>query len=89
MAGVVLWLAISVYLLSPGSTSPASPPGFVFGIFVSLFVFFNVFDLNQWPQYRAKGRWRVYLFGEKAYIVLSLTAKSDLAWQIFAGTLAA
>jgi hypothetical protein len=89
VAGVVPWVAITVYLLSPGSTSSASPPGFVYGIFVSLFVFFNVFALNQWLQYRAKGRWQDYLFGEKAYIVLSLTAKSALAWQIFAGTLAA
>jgi len=89
VAGVVPWLAISIYLLSPGSSSSASPPGFVYGIFVSLFVFFNVFALNQWLQYRAKGRWQSYFFGEKAYIVLSLTAKSALAWQIFAGTLAA
>jgi hypothetical protein len=88
VAGVVPWVAITIYLLSPGSTSSASPPGFVYGIFVSLFVFFNVFALNQWLQYRAKGWWQDYLFGEKAYIVLSLTAKSALAWQIFAGTLA-
>ena len=88
MAGVVPWLAISVYLLSPGSTSSASPPGFVYGIFVSLFVFFNVFALNQWLQYREVGRWRDYAVGEKAYLVLSLVAKSLLAWQIFAGSLA-
>ncbi len=88
VAGIVPWLAITVYLLSPGSTSSATPPGFVYGIFVSLFVFFNVFALNQWLQYRAKGRWRDYLFGERVYIVLSLTAKSALAWQVFGGTLA-
>ncbi len=89
VAGVVPWVAITIYLVSPGSTSSASAPGFVYGIFVSLFVFFNVFALNQWLQYRARGRWQDYLFGEKVYIVLSLTAKSALAWQIFAGTLAA
>lgn len=88
LAGIVPWLAITIYLLSPGSTSSASPPGFVYGIFVSLFVFFNIFALNQWLQYRAIGRWRDYLYGEKTYIVLSLTAKSVLAWQVFGGTLA-
>jgi hypothetical protein len=88
IAGIVPWLAIGVYLLSPGSTSSATPPGFVYGIFISLFVFFNVFALNQWLQYRARGRWADYLFGERIYILLSLTAKSALAWQIFAGTLA-
>jgi hypothetical protein len=89
VAGVVPWVAITIYLVSPGSSSSASPPGFVYGIFVSLFIFFNIFALNQWLQYRARGRWRDYLLGEKAYIGLSLTAKSALAWQIFAGTLAA
>lgn len=88
VAGAVPWIAITVYLLSPGSSSDASAPGFVYGIFVSLFVFFNVFALNQWLQYRAVGRWRDYLFGERVYIVLSLTAKSALAWQVFGGTLA-
>ncbi len=61
MAGAVPWLAITVYLLSPGSPSSASPPGFVYGIFLSLFAFFNIFALNQWLQYRAKGRWESYL----------------------------
>lgn len=88
VAGVVPWLAIACYLLSLGSSSAATPPGFVYGIFISLFVFFNVFALNQWLQYRARGRWTDYLFGERVYILLSLTAKSALAWQVFAGTLA-
>jgi hypothetical protein len=87
-AGIVPWLAIGIYLLSPGSASSATPPGFVYAIFISLFVFFNVFALNQWLQYRARGRWSDYLFGERIYILLSLTAKSALAWQVFAGTLA-
>jgi hypothetical protein len=88
LAGVVPWLAIGVYLFSPGSASAAEAPGFVYGIFVSLFAFFNVFALNQWLQYRARGRWADYLFGERVYIGLSLVAKSALAWQVFAGTLA-
>lgn len=87
IAGAVPWLAIVYYTIAPGSQ--AEPPGFVYGIVVSLFVFFNVFALNQWLQYRAKGRWADYLFGERTYIVLSLVAKSLLAWQVFGGTLAA
>ncbi len=88
LAGVVPWLAVGIYLVGPAAVDRADPPGFVYGIFVSLFVFFNVFALNQWLQYRAKGRWRDYLYGERVYILLSLTAKSALAWQVFAGTLA-
>jgi hypothetical protein len=56
-------------------------------IYVSLFVFFNVFAVNMVLQYKQIGRWRDYVFGEKAYIVLSLVAKSLLAWQVFFGTL--
>ena len=63
-------------------------PGFVIGIFVSLFLFFNSFALNQWLQYRHVGQWRSYAVGEQAFLVLSLVAKSALAWQIFAGSLA-
>ena len=63
-------------------------PGFVYGIFVSLFVLFMSFALNQWLQYREVGRWKSYAFGEKTYLVLSLVAKSALAWQIFSGSLA-
>lgn len=82
IAGIVPWAAIIVYLVGADEV-----PGFVFGIFVSLFVFFNCFAVNQLLQYRANGRWRDYLFGERAYIVLSLVAKSALAWQVFANVL--
>ena len=86
VVGIAPWLAVGVYLWSPGSA--AEPPAFVYAIFVSLFIFFNIFALNMWLQYRRVGKWRSYLFGEKTYIILSLVAKSLLAWQVFAGTLA-
>jgi hypothetical protein len=38
-------------------------------------------------QYKKVGKWRDYTFGEKVYVILSLVAKSLLAWQVFAGTL--
>jgi hypothetical protein len=41
--------------------------------------------LNQWLQYRRIGRWADYAFGEKTYLVLSLGARSVLAWQICGG----
>lgn len=86
VVGIAPWLAVGVYLWSPGSS--AEPPAFVYAIFVSLFAFFNIFALNMWLQYRRVGRWRSYVFGERAYFMLSLVAKSALAWQVFAGTLA-
>lgn len=87
IAGVVPWIAISIYVISPGGPAGVNPPGFVYGIVFSLFALFNSFALVQYLQYRAKGKWADYLRGERTYIVLSLVAKSLLAWQIFANTL--
>jgi hypothetical protein len=64
-----------------------SPPGFVYGIMISIAFFFNVFAINMLLQYRKKGKYQDYLYGEKMYIVLSLVAKSALAWQVFSGTM--
>ncbi|MFW2513252.1 heliorhodopsin HeR [Demequina sp. SO4-13] len=89
MVGIVPWLIIAINLIGPGNTSEETVPGFVWGIIVSLFVFFNAFAMVQWLQYRAKRKWADYLRGERAYIVLSLVAKTALAWQVFSGALAA
>lgn len=84
-AGIIPWIGIAVYVAAPGVS--VSPPGFVYGIIVSLFIFFNCFAVNMVLQYKQVGAWRDYLFGEKSYIILSLTAKSLLAWQVFANVL--
>ena len=88
IVGIVPWLIVAFFVVAPGSTSSAEPPAFVYGIIISLFLFFNVFALNQFLQYKQAGRWADYLVGERTYITLSLVAKSLLAWQVFAGTLA-
>jgi len=86
-AGIIPWVIVALYVWSPGLDGPA-PPSFVYGIVISLFIFFNVFALNMWLQYHKVGKWRDYLFGEKAYIILSLTGKSLLAWWVFSAVLA-
>lgn len=88
IAGAVPWIAITTAIVVSEMEGEDGVPGFVYGIFVSLFVLFNCFALNQWLQYRKHGRFADYLYGEKVYLVLSLVAKSALAWQVFAGTLA-
>jgi len=85
-AGAVPWVAIGIYLFGSGG-SEGGPPAFVYWIYLSIFVFFNVFAVNMVLQYRKVGRWRDYLYGERVYMILSLVAKSLLAWQVFAGTL--
>lgn len=87
VVGIVPWITITIALVNSQSEGDGVP-GFVYGIFVSLFVLFNCFALNQWLQYRGRGRFTDYLYGEKVYLVLSLVAKSALAWQVYASTLA-
>jgi hypothetical protein len=86
IAGAIPWIAIAIYLVSPGVA--AEPPAFVYGIFFSLFVFFNCFAIVMVLQYKKIGKWKDYVYGESTYVLLSLVAKSLLAWQVFAGTLA-
>jgi len=88
IAGSIPWIAVAVNLASPGGPPETTVPGFVYGIVISLFIFFNIFAIVQWKQYRAKGKWADYLYGERRYIVLSFVAKSLLAWQVFSGALA-
>jgi len=83
LVGIAPWISIAVNIAGSETV-----PGFVYGIVVAQFVFFFSFGLNQWLQYREVGKWTDYAFGEKAYLVLSLAAKSVLAWQIFGGSLA-
>ncbi len=85
ITGVFPWLAISIYLWGPGAI--AEPPGFVYAIFFTMFLFFNTFAINMVLQYKKIGPWRDYVFGEVTYVFLSLFSKSLLAWLVFANTL--
>jgi hypothetical protein len=85
VAGIVPWIGIAIYFF--GSASTGKMPLFVYFIMVSIFVLFFSFALNMFLQYKKWGPWRDYLFGERVYILLSLVAKSALAWQVFFGTL--
>lgn len=85
-AGILPWIGVAIYLFGSGEGENKAPD-FVYWIFFSMFLFFNVFAVNMVLQYKKVGSWKDYLFGERAYIILSLVAKSLLAWQVFAGTL--
>ena len=86
-AGLTCWVVLGIYFFGALLNASDAVPTFVYFIFVSLAVFFNIFAVNMILQYRGKGRWKDYLFGERVYIILSLTAKTALAWQVFGGTL--
>jgi len=83
LVGIAPWLAMTINLFFSSDA-----PGALYAILIVQGLFFFCFGLNQWLQYRGVGRWANYAFGEKTYLVLSLGAKSLLAWQIFAVSLA-
>lgn len=86
-AGIIPWVVIGVYLGGATLASNGSVPNFVYWIYVSIAFFFNIFATNMILQYKQVGKWKEYLYGERAYIILSLVAKTLLAWQVFIGTL--
>lgn len=86
LAGIIPW-ALVAFTMWLGADNGSAAPTFVYWIFVSIFIFFSCFALNMVLQYKKIGPWKDYLYGERAYIILSLVAKSLLAWQVFAGTL--
>lgn len=87
IAGLVPWLVIAIYFAGASIASAGSIPDFVLYIYMSIAFFFNIFAINMILQYKKIGPWRDYLYGERFYIILSLVAKTALAWQVFFGTL--
>jgi len=86
-AGMIPWVVLAWYFFAALADPQGNPPTFVYFILGILFVFFASFAVNMVLQYKKVWKWKDYLFGEKVYMILSLVAKSALAWQVFGGTL--
>lgn len=87
VAGIIPWLVIAVYVKGTIIYGDSRIPTFVYWIYASMFILFSTFAVNMYLQYKKTGKWADYLYGERGYMILSLVAKSLLAWQIFFGTL--
>lgn len=87
MAGIIPWIVFVIYVWGASVYGGGDIPTFVYWIYLSIFLFFNCFAVNMYLQYKKKGKWADYLYGEKVYMILSLVAKTALAWQVFFGTL--
>lgn len=85
IAGLTPWVVIILYAF--GNTNPADVPWFVYALAGSYFLFFNLFPINMLLQYNRVGKWNNYLYGERGYIILSLVAKTVLAWIAFGGVM--
>lgn len=82
-ASVVPWTLLVAHVLG---TSTVSASGVGLPLLLSTMIFGGLFSLNQWLQYHQIGAWSDHLYGERTYLVLSMLAKSALAWQIVAGS---
>ena len=87
LAGIVPWIMGGLYFWVSTSKIADSIPVYAQFGFLLTFLFFNSFAINMWLQYKKIGKWKVYAYGEKAYIVLSLVSKSALGWIIVLGTM--
>jgi hypothetical protein len=85
IAGIGPWIAIFIYMFGTGNFDMV--PWFVWAIVGTYFVAFNTFPINMVLQYLRVGKWKDYLYGERTYIVLSLVAKSILAWLVLFGAM--
>lgn len=87
IAGVAPWIVIIFYMTGASAEVTSQTPWFVWAIVGTYFVAFNTFPINMILQYIGKGKWMNYLYGERGYIILSLVAKSVLAWLVLVGAL--
>lgn len=85
LAGIGPWIVVTMYTF--GNADLSKVPWFAYAIFASYFLFFNCFPINMVLQYKKIGPWKNYLYGERVYIILSLVAKTVLAWLVFAGVM--
>lgn len=85
IAGIAPWIAIFLYMFGTGNFDMV--PWFVWAIVGTYFVAFNTFPINMILQYKKVGKWKDYLYGERVYIVLSLAAKTFLAWLVLFGAM--
>lgn len=85
IAGIAPWIAIFLYMFGTGNFDMV--PWFVWAIVGTYFVTFNTFPINMILQYKRIGKWKDYFYGERVYIVLSLVAKSLLAWLVLFGAM--
>lgn len=83
VVGLFPWLAIAIQIMA-SETMNGQIPDFVYAIYISLLLLFATFPANLVLFMLDRLTYTQY---ETGYIVLSLTSKTVLAWQIFSATL--
>jgi hypothetical protein len=85
ISGGFPWVVLFAYFTGAVLNSGNSVPRFVYAVFIVYLILFMSFAVNMVLQYKGVGRWQDYLYGERAYIILSFVAKTTLVWLVFVG----
>jgi hypothetical protein len=88
ISGGFPWIVLFAYFTNAVLSTSGAVPNFVYAILFTYFALFNSFAVNMILQYKGVGKWKDYLYGERAYIILSFVAKTLLAWLVFSGVYA-
>ena len=74
-----LWVLLSFQFFRSGAFLDAS----IVNVFISMFVLFSLFPINNILSLSKRWGWKDYMFTEKCFTLLSLLAKGALALQIY------
>jgi len=85
IAGGLPWLVLAFYLFGAFVYGDGRVAAFVYWVYGSMFILFVGFVINTYLRNSRYGKWADYMHVERLYMVLSLTAKTLLAWLVFAG----
>jgi hypothetical protein len=77
------WSVIFCYFFR--NLTKGDPPAFVWAIIIIVFTLDLTFAIALWLQWSGRGKFRNYIRGEFAFIILSFTSKQLLAWVNFQG----
>ena len=86
--GLAPWIIISAYYFDISSALPDDLDWVPF-VYVAMIIAFMSFAVNMGLQYAKVGPWVDYLYGERMYQILSLVAKTFMAWYVFFGVFTA
>lgn len=86
-AALTVGAIFALYAWSTNIYGTTAVPGFVWGLYATLFVFGVAFAVNLRLHLKKAGKWKDYVYAERTYMFLSIAAKTAIAWQIFAGAL--
>lgn len=87
IAALIPWVVLAIYAWASNAYGNGGMPMFVYGVFATSLILFGAMGVNMYLQYKKTGKWKDYLYGERAFIVLGFAVNTLVAWQIFAGAL--